>query len=71
MEISRKAGKGWELVGECLVEQRAFTVPEIELMAQLARLEVVWYYGSLDIKVDSLFHEDAYRMVVILRKAAD
>ena len=46
-------------------------MPEIELMAQLARLEVVWYYGSLDIKVDSLFHEDAYRMVVILRKAAD
>ena len=67
-ETSRK---DWELIGECRVEQRAFTVPEIALLAKLVPLEVAWYYGDLDIEVDSLFHESASRMVVILRKPLD
>ena len=67
-ETSRKK---WELIGECRVEQKAFTVSEIALLAKLVPLEVAWYYGDLNIKVDSLFHESASRMVVILRKPLD
>ncbi|CAK0782248.1 hypothetical protein CVIRNUC_005604 [Coccomyxa viridis] len=67
-ETSRKK---WELIGECSVEQKAFTVSEVALLAKLVPLEVAWYYGDLDIEVDSLFHESASRMVVILRKPLD
>ena len=67
-ETSRKK---WELIGECQVEQKAFTASEIALLAKLVPLEIVWYYGDLDIEVDSLFHESASRMVVILRKPPD
>ena len=61
-------GEAWELIGECKVEQRAFTMPEIALLAKLVPLEIAWYYGDLDIEVDSLFHESASRMVVVFRK---
>ena len=63
--------KKWELIGECSVEQKAFTVSEVVLLAKLVPLEIAWYYGDLDIEVDSLFHESASRMVVILRKPLD
>ena len=53
------------------MEQRAYTVPEISLLAKLVPLEIAWYYGDLDIEVDSLFHEYASRMVVVLRKPLD
>lgn len=68
VEVSRKVRKDWELVGSCMVAQRVFTVPEIELMARLLHLEIVHFHGSLNMDVDNLFHEDAHEMVIIMRK---
>ena len=68
MEVSRRGRKDWEVLGSCTVEQRVFTVPEIELMAKLIELDIVHFHGSLDMGVDNLFHEDAHEMVVIMRK---
>ena len=51
-----------------MVEQRVFTVPEIELMAKFTNLDIVHFHGSLDMEVDNLFHEDAHEMVIIMRK---
>ena len=61
--------KGSKLIGQCMVEQRVFTVPELELIAQILDLEVLQFYGSMDMKVDSLFQEDAWRMIIVMRKA--
>ena len=66
--IERKGKRGWEELAACTVEQKIVTVAELELMARLLHLEVVWYYGSLDIEVDSLFHKHTCRMIVVLRK---
>ena len=66
--IERKGERGWEELCVCMVEQKIVTVAELELMARLLHLEVVWYYGSLDIEVDSLFHEETCRMILVLRK---
>ena len=68
VEVSSKRRKNWELIGSCVVAQRVFTVPEIELTAKLLHLDIVHFHGSLDMDVDNLFHEDAHEMVVIMRK---
>ncbi len=62
MEVSRRGRKDWEVLGSSTVEQRVFTVPEIELMAKLIELDIVHFHGSLDMEVDNLFHEDAHEI---------
>ncbi|WIA32247.1 hypothetical protein OEZ86_003094 [Tetradesmus obliquus] len=56
---------------ECLLEEvvayRQFTMQEIDLLATLTGMEVVGVYGDLDLNV-SLNHEDAFRLVMCLRK---
>ena len=68
VEVSRRGKKDWEILGTCTVEQKVFTVPEIELMAKLIDLDIVHFHGGLDMEVDNLFHEDAHEMVIIMRK---
>ena len=68
VEVSRKGRKDWGVVGSCMVEQRVFTVPEMEALAKLTHMDIVHFYGSLDMEVDSLFHENAHEMVIIMRK---
>lgn len=68
VEVSKRGKRDWEVLGSCKVAQRVYTVPEIELMAKVLRLDVVHFYGSLNMEVDNLFHEDAHEMVVIMRK---
>eukprot|EP00882_Tetradesmus_deserticola_P031463 GHRQ01035578.1.p1 GENE.GHRQ01035578.1~~GHRQ01035578.1.p1 ORF type:complete len:174 (+),score=94.51 GHRQ01035578.1:2-523(+) len=56
---------------ECLLEEvvayRQFTLQEVDLLATLTGMEVVGVYGDLDLSV-SLNHEDAFRLVMCLRK---
>lgn len=46
---------------------RQFTVQEMELLAAPAGLEIVTLYGDMAMGVD-LSHEEAHRMVVVLKK---
>jgi hypothetical protein len=62
--------EGGELVGtlhESSVPQRAFTLPELELLGRLAGLRLAAAYGDLSLKV-GLGHEDAYRLVACFVK---
>lgn len=58
-------------MGECLLEEvapyRQFTTQEIDLLATAAGLDVVGVYGDLNLDV-GLSHEDAYRLVMVMRK---
>eukprot|EP00879_Flechtneria_rotunda_P020693 GHRR01021778.1.p2 GENE.GHRR01021778.1~~GHRR01021778.1.p2 ORF type:complete len:166 (+),score=42.54 GHRR01021778.1:1026-1523(+) len=60
-----------EQMDQCLLEEvvpyRQFTAQEIDLLATIAGMEVVGIYGDLNLQV-SLTHEDAFRMVMCLRK---
>jgi hypothetical protein len=51
----------------CLTPCRQFTVQELELMAANVGLEVVTLYGDMAQGV-GLSHEEAYRMVVVMKK---
>jgi len=67
--VSISVLKGEEVVQglEEVVPARQFTVQELELLADNVGLEVVTIYGDMAQGV-GLSHEEAYRMVMVLRK---
>ncbi len=47
--------------------RRQFTVQEIRLLARIAGLEVAQLYGDMSASI-GLSHEEAYRLVAVLKK---
>lgn len=56
----------WELIGQGLVPQRMFTLQEVHMLANAAGFSVEGLYGEMDMQI-GLQHEDAYRLVAVLR----
>eukprot|EP00877_Chromochloris_zofingiensis_P000935 jgi/Chrzof1/10842/Cz05g14060.t1 len=60
-----------EEVSDCLLEQvvpyRQYTAQEVDLLATMTGFQVVGMYGEMQTDVD-LYHEDAYRLIVCLKK---
>eukprot|EP00200_Dunaliella_tertiolecta_P003759 CAMPEP_0202358214 /NCGR_PEP_ID=MMETSP1126-20121109/11958_1 /ASSEMBLY_ACC=CAM_ASM_000457 /TAXON_ID=3047 /ORGANISM="Dunaliella tertiolecta, Strain CCMP1320" /LENGTH=327 /DNA_ID=CAMNT_0048951305 /DNA_START=70 /DNA_END=1054 /DNA_ORIENTATION=- len=63
-----KGQSGEEIVVEDHVPARQFTAQEVDLLARATGLEVVELYGDMEQGV-SLTHEEAYRLVAVLRKS--
>ena len=59
-------GDGWRLIGREVVPQRVFTLQEVRLLARLAGFSVEGLYGEMNLEAD-LQHEEAYRLVAILK----
>ena len=62
------AGRRGEVVARQVVACRQFTAQEVELLASAAGLELAAVHGEMRMDVPSLSHEDAYRMVAVMRK---
>jgi SAM-dependent methyltransferase len=62
------AGRRGEVVARQVVACRQFTAQEVELLASAAGLELAAVHGEMRMDVPSLSHEDAYRMVAVVRK---
>jgi SAM-dependent methyltransferase len=62
------AGRRGEVVAQQVVACRQFTAQEVELLAQAAGLELAAVHGEMRMDVPTLSHEDAYRMVAVMRK---
>lgn len=62
------AGRRGEVVAQQVVACRQFTAQEVELLASAAGLELAAVHGEMRMDVPSLSHEDAYRMVAVMRK---
>lgn len=61
-------GGSWEKLGEEIVQQRMFTLQELQLLAgSLAGQSPVSWYGDYDRDI-GLEHEEAYRMIMVLQK---
>ncbi|KAF5832812.1 S-adenosyl-L-methionine-dependent methyltransferase [Dunaliella salina] len=63
-----KGQSGEEIVVEDHVPARQFTAQEVDLLARATGLEVVELYGDMEQGI-SLTHEEAYRLVAVLRKS--
>jgi len=62
-----EGGEVGECVHESTVEQRSYTLQELDLLGRLSGLVLKGSYGDLNLKV-GLTHEDAYRLVAVFVK---
>ena len=61
-------GGSWERMGEEVVQQRMFTVQELQLLADsMGQQSPVVWYGDYDTDI-GLEHEEAYRMIMVLQR---
>jgi hypothetical protein len=63
---ANEEGDGWRLIGREMVPQRVFTLQEVRLLARIAGFSVEGLYGEMALEAD-LQHEEAYRLIVVLK----